>query len=97
VFDDRRLWIRLDHLVQAGERKRGLAIINRTWHSNQVRELVSDNGVTLADSTRRWRSADGHLALGKGKAPSARRRSRRDRWVKLKRLRLDEATVLRFG
>jgi circadian clock protein KaiC len=45
-------WIHLNHLVQAGERNRGMSIIKSrgTAHSNQVRELIlSNEGVTLAD------------------------------------------------
>jgi len=45
-------WIHLNHLVQAGERNRGMSIIKSrgSAHSNQVRELIlSDAGVTLAD------------------------------------------------
>ena len=45
-------WIHLSHIVQAGERNRGMSIIKSrgTAHSNQVRELILSNaGVTLAD------------------------------------------------
>ncbi|MDO8277725.1 MAG: circadian clock protein KaiC [Burkholderiaceae bacterium] len=45
-------WIHLNHLMQAGERNRGVSIIKSrgTAHSNQVHDLIlSDEGVTLAD------------------------------------------------
>lgn len=56
-------WIHLSHLVQAGERNRGLSIIKSrgTAHSNQVRELIlSDKGVTLADTY----TAGGEVLMG---------------------------------
>ena len=56
-------WIHLNHLVQAGERNRGLSIIKSrgTAHSNQVRELIlSDTGVTLADTY----TAGGEVLMG---------------------------------
>jgi circadian clock protein KaiC len=56
-------WIHLNHLVQAGERNRGMSIVKSrgTAHSNQVRELIlSDSGVTLADIY----SAGGEVLMG---------------------------------
>lgn len=56
-------WIHLNHLVQAGERNRGMSIIKSrgTAHSNQVRELIlSDAGVTLADTY----TAGGEVLMG---------------------------------
>jgi circadian clock protein KaiC len=85
-------WIHLNHLMQAGERNRGLSIIKSrgTAHSNQVRELIlSDAGVTLTDTytaggevlmgTLRWEKERAELAT-KEAAEAAR---------KLKRVRLD--------
>jgi len=85
-------WIHLNHLMQAGERNRGLSIIKSrgTAHSNQVRELIlSDAGVTLTDTytaggevlmgTLRWEKERAELAT-KDAAEAAR---------KLKRVRLD--------
>ncbi|MBA2663775.1 MAG: circadian clock protein KaiC [Bradymonadaceae bacterium] len=45
-------WIKLNYVVHAGERNRGLSIIKSrgTEHSNQVRELVlSKDGISLTD------------------------------------------------
>lgn len=56
-------WIHLNHLVQAGERNRGMSIIKSrgTAHSNQVRELIlSDTGITLADTY----TAGGEVLMG---------------------------------
>jgi circadian clock protein KaiC len=56
-------WIHLNHLVQAGERNRGLSIIKSrgTAHSNQVRELILSNaGVTLTDTY----TAGGEVLMG---------------------------------
>lgn len=56
-------WIHLNHLVQAGERNRGMSIIKSrgTAHSNQVRELIlSDAGVTLTDTY----TAGGEVLMG---------------------------------
>lgn len=56
-------WIHLNHLVQAGERNRGLSIIKSrgTAHSNQVRELIlSSEGVTLTDTY----TAGGEVLMG---------------------------------
>jgi circadian clock protein KaiC len=85
-------WIHLNHLMQAGERNRGLSIIKSrgTAHSNQVRELIlSDAGVTLSDTytaggdvlmgTLRWEKESAER-VAKDNAEAAR---------KLKRVRLD--------
>jgi circadian clock protein KaiC len=56
-------WIHLNYLVQAGERNRGLSIIKSrgTAHSNQVRELIlNDGGATLADTY----TAGGEVLMG---------------------------------
>ena len=85
-------WIHLNHLVQAGERNRGLSIIKSrgTAHSNQVRELIlSDTGVTLADTY----SAGGEVLMGtlRWQKESADRVAAEVAEVagKLKRVRLD--------
>jgi circadian clock protein KaiC len=85
-------WIHLNHLMQAGERNRGLSIVKSrgTAHSNQVRELIlSDSGVTLTDTytaggevlmgTLRWEKESAER-VAKDNAEAAR---------KLKRVRLD--------
>ena len=85
-------WIHLNHLVQAGERNRGLSIIKSrgTAHSNQVRELIlSDTGVTLADTY----TAGGEVLMGtlRWQKESADRVANEVNEVggKLKRVRLD--------
>ena len=85
-------WIHLNHLVQAGERNRGLSIIKSrgTAHSNQVRELIlSDTGVTLADTY----TAGGEVLMGtlRWQKESADRVAHEVNEVagKLKRVRLD--------
>ncbi len=85
-------WIKLDYLVQAGERNRGLAIIKSrgSAHSNQVRELIlSDTGVTLADTY----TAGGEVLMGtlRWEKESAERSAVAVAEVaaKLKRVRLD--------
>ncbi len=85
-------WIHLNHLVQAGERNRGLSIIKSrgTAHSNQVRELIlSDTGVTLADTY----TAGGEVLMGtlRWQKESADRVAAEAAEVagKLKRVRLD--------
>ena len=84
--------IHLNHLVQAGERNRGLSIIKSrgTAHSNQVRELIlSDTGVTLADTY----TAGGEVLMGtlRWQKESADRVANEVNEVagKLKRVRLD--------
>ncbi len=85
-------WIHLNHLVQAGERNRGLSIIKSrgTAHSNQVRELIlSDSGVTLTDTytaggevlmgTLRWEKESAERAANEVTAVASR----------LKRVRID--------
>ena len=85
-------WIHLNHLVQAGERNRGLSIIKSrgTAHSNQVRELIlSDSGVTLTDTY----TAGGEVLMGtlRWEKESAARVATEVAEVarKLKRVRLD--------
>jgi circadian clock protein KaiC len=85
-------WIHLNHLVQAGERNRGMSIIKSrgTAHSNQVRELIlSDAGVTLADTY----TAGGEVLMGtlRWQKESAERVTNEAAEVagKLKRVRLD--------
>ena len=85
-------WIHLNHLVQAGERNRGLSIIKSrgTAHSNQVRELIlSDAGVTLTDTY----TAGGEVLMGtlRWEKESAERVAKEVTEVagKLKRVRLD--------
>jgi circadian clock protein KaiC len=85
-------WIHLNHLVQAGERNRGLSIIKSrgTAHSNQVRELIlSDAGVTLTDTY----TAGGEVLMGtmRWEKESAERVAAEVTEVagKLKRVRLD--------
>jgi circadian clock protein KaiC len=85
-------WIHLSHVVQAGERNRGLSIIKArgTAHSNQVRELIlSDSGVTLADTY----TAGGEVLMGtmRWEKESAERNAHEVTEVaaKLKRVRLD--------
>lgn len=85
-------WIHLNHLVQAGERNRGMSIIKSrgTAHSNQVRELVlSDEGVTLADTY----TAGGEVLMGtlRWEKESAERVATEVNEVatKLKRVKLD--------
>ncbi len=85
-------WIHLNHLVQAGERNRGMSIIKSrgTAHSNQVRELIlSDAGVTLADTY----TAGGEVLMGtlRWEKESADRVANEVNDVagKLKRVRLD--------
>jgi circadian clock protein KaiC len=85
-------WIHLNHLVQAGERNRGLSIIKSrgTAHSNQVRELIlSDAGVTLTDTY----TAGGEVLMGtlRWEKESAERVATEVTEVaaKLKRVRLD--------
>jgi len=85
-------WIHLNHLVQAGERNRGLSIIKSrgTAHSNQVRELIlSEAGVTLTDTY----TAGGEVLMGtlRWEKESADRGATEvaDVAGKLKRVRLD--------
>jgi circadian clock protein KaiC len=85
-------WIHLNHLVQAGERNRGMSIIKSrgTAHSNQVRELIlSDAGVTLTDTY----TAGGEVLMGtmRWEKESADRVATEVAAVagKLKRVRLD--------
>jgi circadian clock protein KaiC len=85
-------WIHLNYLVQAGERNRGMSIINSrgTAHSNQVRELIlSDEGVTVADIY----TAGGEVLMGtlRWEKESAERVANEVAEVagKLKRVRLD--------
>jgi circadian clock protein KaiC len=85
-------WIHLNHLMQAGERNRGLSIIKSrgTAHSNQVRELIlSDGGVTLSDTY----SAGGEVLMGtlRWEKESAERTAKDNAETarKLKRVRLD--------
>lgn len=85
-------WIHLNHVVQAGERNRGLSIIKSrgTAHSNQVRELIlSDAGVNLTDAY----TAGGEVLMGtmRWEKESAERAASEGREValKLKRDRLD--------
>ena len=85
-------WIHLNYLMQAGERNRGVCIIESrgTAHSNQVRELIlSDTGVTLADTY----TAGGEVLMGtmRWEKESAERVATEVTEVasKLKRVRLD--------
>ncbi len=89
-------WIHLNHLMQAGERNRGLSIIKSrgTAHSNQVRELILGNsGVTLTDTY----TAGGEVLMGtlRWEKESAERVAKENAEAarKLKRTRLDAEEV----
>ncbi len=85
-------WIHLNHLVQAGERNRGLSIIKSrgTAHSNQVRELIlNDAGMTLTDAyTAAGEVLMGTLRWEKERAEGVANKAAEGA-AKLKRVRLD--------